>query len=59
MEWDDTPPPHRLVAANDSPPASIDAAKIEAALARLARLIGRQIAREAFDARAAANDNEQ
>lgn len=58
METDDTPPPCRLSAANDGEQPSIDAAKVDAAVIRIARLIGRQIAREAFDARSAANDND-
>lgn len=58
-ERDDTPPPHLIVAANDGPPISINRATIDATLARIARLIGRQIAREAFEARSAANDNDR
>jgi hypothetical protein len=58
MEADDTPLPSRLLAANDSAPPSIDAAKVDAAPIRIARLIGRQIARETFDAGHAANDND-
>ena len=41
-------------AANDNPGPQ---ARTDAAVMRLARLIGRRIAREQFDRRAAANDN--
>jgi hypothetical protein len=58
MEKDDALVPARLTAANDSEPPSISTKKVDAALIRIARLIGRQIAREAFDARQAANDND-
>ena len=49
------------VAANDNP-GSRDGtggpeARIDAAVMRLARLLGRQIARERFEASRAANDN--
>ena len=37
MERDDTPLPRRLTAANDSDPPSIDEAKVNAALVRIAR----------------------
>lgn len=57
MERDDTPPPPRIVAANDSPLASIDRARTDAAVISIARLIGRQIARETFAKRHVANDN--
>ena len=57
MERDDTPLPRRLSAANDSDPPSVDEAKVNAALIRIARLIGRQIARETVEAKTAANDN--
>ena len=57
MERDDTPLPRRLSAANDSDPPLIDEAKVNAALVRIARLIGRQIARETAKAKTAANDN--
>jgi hypothetical protein len=58
MDKDDALVPPRLTAANDSEPPSISAAKVDAALNRIARLIGRQMAREAFEARQAANDND-
>lgn len=59
MEKDQTPFPAPLIPANDNggeaaPPPS---ARLDDALKRIARLIGRQIAREAFEARQAANDN--
>lgn len=55
MERDEAPGP--LIAANDSEAPSIDTASVDAALIRVARLIGRQIAREGFEARRGANDN--
>jgi hypothetical protein len=58
MEKDDTLLPPRLTAANDGEPPSISTAKVDAALIRIARLIGRQIARETYEARPAANDND-
>ena len=52
----------RRAAANDNPaskhgPDGGPEARIEAAALRLARLLGRQIAREHFEAGRAANDN--
>ncbi len=48
----------RRAAANDNPaPGGGPEAQIEAAALRLARLLGRQIARERFEAGRAANDN--
>ena len=48
---------HRA-AVNDNPnPGGGPEARIEAAAMRLARLLGRQIAREHFEAGRAANDN--
>ncbi len=51
----------RGMAANDNPgpEAGTDdpQARVDAAVATLARLLGRRIAREQFDRRAAANDN--
>ena len=48
------------VAANDNPGSKAGAggpeARIDAAVMRLARLLGRQIARERFEATRAAND---
>ncbi len=49
-------------AANDNPGPGAGAggeaeARVDAAVATLARLLGRRIAREQFDRRAAANDN--
>lgn len=46
--------PRRTAAANDNGPAG---PKIDAAVLRIARLLGRQIAREEFERRSAANDN--
>ena len=49
---------YRRAAANDNPgPGGGPEARIEAAALRLARLLGRQIAREHFEAGRAANDN--
>ena len=49
------------VAANDNPGSRAGTgrpeARIDAAVMRLARLLGRQIARERFEASRAANDN--
>ena len=50
------------VAANDNPGSRAGTgggpeARIDAAVMRLARLLGRQIARERFEATRAANDN--
>jgi len=47
--------PRRTVAANDDGTA---AAKIDAAVLRIARLLGRQIAREELEWRSVANDNQ-
>lgn len=57
MRRDEEPTPHPLSGANDNlrPPRS--SPKVEAALRQIARLIGRQMAREAFEVRRAANDN--
>ena len=46
--------PGRTVASNDNGPAG---SKIDAAVLRIARLLGRQIAREEFERRCTANDN--
>ncbi len=59
MEKDKAPSPEPLVGANDNLRPPIPSAQVEAALRRIARLIGRQMAREAFEARKAANDNEK
>ncbi len=50
---DDTPPP----AANDNGNGDAQV-RIDAAVLTIARLIGRQMAREAFERLKAANDNE-
>lgn len=57
MERDDTRLSRRLSAANDGDPPSVDETKVNAALIRIARLVGRQIARETVEAKTAANDN--
>jgi hypothetical protein len=57
--------PQALVPANDNgdiaspegPPENMAAAKLERVVLDIARLIGRQLAREAFEAGPAANDN--
>lgn len=59
MERDDAPAPQPLAGANDNLRPPIPSAQVDAALKRIARLIGRQMAREAFQARQAANDNEK
>ena len=46
--------PRRTVAANDNGAADT---KLDAAVVCIARLLGRQIAREEFERRSAANDN--
>jgi len=53
----DPRPPITLEAANDNAPA-VSVEKVDAAVMRLARLPGRQIAREQVEATKAANDNE-
>jgi hypothetical protein len=45
------------VGANDNLRPPIPSTQVDAAIKRIARLIGRQMAREAFEARRAANDN--
>ncbi|WP_341021692.1 hypothetical protein [Brevundimonas diminuta] len=50
--------PITLEAANDNAPAA-GGEKVDAAVMRLARMLGRQIAREQVEAINAANDNEQ
>jgi len=47
-----------LEAANDNAPA-VSVEKVDAAVMRLARLLGRQIAKDQVEAINAANDNEQ
>jgi len=46
----------RGAAANDNPGSEVEA-RIDSAVVTLARLIGRRIAREHFEANRAANDN--
>jgi len=53
---DDAPPGQRYIAANDNGPV-LRAAKVDAALTRIAEAIGRHIAREHIRLQAA-NDNE-
>ena len=53
---DSTPEPGPSDAANDDAHAAAEA-RAKAALLTIARLIGRQIAREEFERRLAANDN--
>lgn len=57
MRKDDAQRPDPIVAANDNEPM-VNAAKVNAALTRVAEAIGRHIAREHIRARKAANDNE-
>jgi hypothetical protein len=47
-----------VVNANDNTPVEAQQ-KIDAVVIRIASLIGRQMAREAFQARSAANDNQE
>lgn len=55
----DPRPPSTLEAANDNAP-TVSVEKVDAAVMKLARLLGRQIAREQVEAAmAAANDNER
>jgi len=54
----DPRPPITLEAANDNTPA-VSVEKVDAAVLRLARLLGRQIARDQVEAINAANDNER
>lgn len=55
MEDKDRPVgPRRTVAANDNGTADM---KLNAVVVRIARLLGRQIAREEFERRCVANDN--
>ncbi|WP_454887390.1 hypothetical protein [Sphingomonas oryzagri] len=57
MEKDKSPAPPPLVGANDNLRPPIPSSQVDAALKRIARLIGRQMAREAFESQSAANDN--
>jgi hypothetical protein len=57
MREDDPRPGPDVVPANDNAPV-LRAAKVEAALTRIAEALGRHIAREHIRARKAANDNE-
>lgn len=57
MQEGDARPEPGCVAANDNEPV-LRAAQVDAALTRIARAIGRHIAREHIRAREAANDNE-
>ncbi|TWA58590.1 hypothetical protein FBZ82_1334 [Azospirillum brasilense] len=54
MIEDDSPTPDALTAANDNAAAG---ARIDRAAVILARLLGRQMARDAFERLKAANDN--
>lgn len=56
MQEDDAPQPNRFTAANDNGVAG-DPIAIDAALTRIAKAIGRHIAREHIRARKAANYN--
>lgn len=57
MRRDEEPASHPLSGANDNLRLPRASPKAEAALRQIARLLGRQIAREAFEAWRAANDN--
>lgn len=54
MIEDDSPTPNALTVANDNATAG---ARIDRAALILARLLGRQMARDAFERLTAANDN--
>lgn len=56
MSGDDAPEPLAPAVANDNA-VSLDPAGVDAALTRIAEVIGRHIAREHIRARKAANDN--
>lgn len=59
MDKDEIPFSTPPVPANDnsSEPSPFPSAKLDEGLKRIARLIGRQMAREAFETREVANDN--
>lgn len=57
MHEDDPLPKGHIAPANDNAPV-LRAAKVDAALTRIAEAIGRHIAREHIRARNAANDDE-
>lgn len=59
MERDEAPFPDPTTGAHDNRRPPIPSAQVDAALKRIARLIGRQMAREAFEKRQAANDNDR
>ena len=54
IEDDERPAPDTVTAANDNAAAGV---RIDRAVRTLARLLGRQVAREAFERLIAANDN--
>lgn len=55
IEDDECPAPNRLTATNDN---AADEVRIDQAVRILARLLGRQMAREDFERLTAANDNQ-
>ena len=55
IEDDERPAPPAVMAANDN--AATTGVRVERAVLTLARLLGRQMAREAFERLTAANDN--
>ena len=57
MKKDEAPRSRPRTAANDNP-AALAPAAVDAALTRIAKAIGRHIAREHVRARKAANDND-
>ncbi len=58
MKDDSKPPPIRIVAANDNGARPGASERVDAVVLQLAQLIGRQMAREDFDRRHRAdNDN--
>ncbi len=58
MAKDENHSPPLRVAANDDDAPPFDQARFDDAVFAVARLIGRQMAREAFERRIAANDNQ-
>lgn len=58
MDSDEAPLPASPIPGNDNAQMPVPSAKVDAALKFIARLIGRQMAREAFESKQVANDND-
>ncbi len=56
-KYDNRHPPAPAAAANDNPAPPLDQAQLDESVTQVARLNRRQILREAFQGRGAANDN--